>query len=197
MGIALGIGVAAACGFRVFVPLLVLALAARFGFVPLSSDMQWLASNLALVALGTATLFEVVAYSVPWLDHFLDVVATPAAVVAGIIASASVLTEVPPLVKWGVALIAGGGAAGIVQGATVLTRLHSTAATGGLANPLFAAVEFFGSVLTVILAIVLPVVVLLAVVAFCVIAFKLAGRFAFGRRAAEKAAAAGTGTVNS
>ncbi len=183
---AIGIGLAAACGFRVFVPLLVACVAARTGHLPLSPDFSWLASTPALVALATATALEIGAYSVPWLDHLLDIVATPAAVVAGMVASASMLTSLPPVVKWGVALIAGGGAAGIVQGATVLTRLKSAATTGGLANPFVSAIELVGSLATSLLAIVVPAVVLLAVVAFCIFAFRATG-LVFGRRAAESA----------
>jgi len=182
---ALGIGVAAACGFRVFVPLLVVGLASRFGHLPLSPGAAWLSATPALVVLGTATLLEVAAYSIPWLDHVLDLVATPAAVLAGVVASAAFITDVPPLLKWAMALIAGGGVAGVVQGATVLARVKSTATTGGLANPLFSAVEFCGAVLTTVLAIVVPLLVLLLVIGFCFLVFKLAGHFAFGRRAAE------------
>jgi hypothetical protein len=183
---AIGVGLAAACGFRVFVPLLVACIAARSGHLPLSPDFMWLAGTPALVALATATALEISAYSVPWLDHVLDIVATPAAVLAGMVASASVLTSLPPAVKWGVALIAGGGAAGIVQGATVLTRLKSTAVTGGLANPLVSLIELIGSIATSFLAIVVPALVILAVLAFCVIAFRATG-LVFGRRAAESA----------
>jgi hypothetical protein len=185
IGIPIGIGLAAACGFRVFVPLLVASAAGMMGVLPLSPGFAWLGSMPALVTLAVATVLEVGAYYVPWVDHLLDVVATPSAVVAGIIASASVVGDVPPLVKWGTALILGGGAAGIVQGATVLTRLKSTAVSAGVANPLVSTIELVGSVATSILAIIIPGLVLLLVVGFCFLAFRAAGRFAFGRRGAE------------
>ena len=88
----------------------------------------------AAIAFGTATLLEIAAYYIPWFDHLLDTIATPAAVVAGMVASASVMVDLPPVLKWGVALIGGGGAAGLLQGATVLLRLKSLAATGGAAT---------------------------------------------------------------
>jgi len=182
LSVALGIGVAAACGFRIFVPLLVVGLAARFGHVTLAPGAAWLAGTPALVVLATAMVFEVAAYSIPWLDHVLDLVATPTAVLAGIVASAALMIDVPPVLKWSMALIGGGGVAGIVQGATVLTRMKSTATTGGLANPVFAAIEFCSAVVTTILAIVVPVLVLLLVLGFCFLVFKLAGHLAFGRR---------------
>jgi hypothetical protein len=185
LGIPIGIGLAAACGFRVFVPLLVASVAGHTGYLPLSPGFEWLGSMPALITLAVATLLEVGAYYVPWLDHILDVVATPAAVVAGVLASASVVSDLPPLVKWGTALVLGGGAAGIVQGATVLTRLKSTAVTAGIANPVVSTVELAGAAVTSILAIVIPGIVLLLVVIFCIVAFRVAGRFAFGRRSAE------------
>jgi hypothetical protein len=119
---------------------------------------------------------------VPWLDHLLDVVATPAAVLAGMIVSASVMVELPPLVKWGVALIAGGGVAGIVQGATMLTRLKSTVTTAGLANPLVSTAELAGSLATSLLSLVVPVLVLLLVAGFCIVVFAVSHRFLFGHR---------------
>jgi len=187
VGIPVGIGLAAACGFRVFVPLLIASIAGMTGYLPLSPGFAWLGSMPAVVTLAVATVLEVGAYYVPWLDHLLDMVATPSAVAAGVLASASVVTDLPPLLKWGTALIVGGGAAGIVQGATVLTRIKSTAVTAGIANPLVSTIELVGATVTSVLAIVIPGLVLLLVVVFCVVAFRVAGRFAFGRRSAESA----------
>ena len=187
LGIPIGIGLAAACGFRVFVPLLVASIAGHAGYLPLSPGFEWLSSMPALITLSIATVLEIGAYYVPWVDHILDVIATPSAVVAGVIASAAVVSDLPPLVKWGTALVLGGGAAGIVQGATVLTRLKSTAVTAGIANPVVSTVELLGATVTSVLAIVIPGIVLLLVVIFCVVAFRVAGRFAFGRRNAEAA----------
>ena len=182
LSIAIGLGLAAAAGFRVFVPLLIACVASRTGHLPLTSGFDWLSTNPALIILATATLVEIIAYSVPWLDHVLDLVATPAAVLAGVLASAAVMTEMPPYLKWSLAIIAGGGAVGIVQGATVLARLKSTLATGGLANPLVALAEFSGSVLTAVLAIAVPLFALLCIGGLCLMVFLVSHRFLFGRR---------------
>jgi hypothetical protein len=180
---AAGIGLSAAAGFRVFVPLLVLGLAARTGYVPVATGFEWLGTTEALLILGSATLVEVAAYAIPWLDHALDAVATPLAVVAAVVMSAAVLTDLPPYLKWSLAVIAGGGAAGLVQGATVLLRLKSGTVTGGVANPLVAAVELFGAVGTAVLAVTLPLVAVLLVAAACLAIFRTARRLIFGRRA--------------
>jgi hypothetical protein len=180
LGIAIGLGLAAAAGLRVFVPLLALALAGRLDVLVLSPGFAWLETTPALIALGTACALEIGGYYIPWVDHVLDAVATPAALIAGMVATASVVTDLPPMVKWAVVLI-GGGAAGLTQGATVLTRLKSTATTGGLANPVVATIELVGAVVTSALAILLPVVALVLLVGAVVWAFRRAGRFVFGR----------------
>lgn len=158
LSIALGLGLAAAAGLRVFVPVFGAGLAAHFGSLPLSSGFAWVGSTPALIAFGTATALEVLAYYVPWLDHVLDLVATPAAVVAGVVASAAVITDLPPLLTWTVALIGGGGAAGLMQLLSVGTRLKSTVATGGLGNPVVATAELAGAVTITAVTILLPFV---------------------------------------
>jgi hypothetical protein len=139
--VALGFGLAAACGFRVFVPLLVLALASRAEYVSLSHGFGWIASDAALVAFATATLLEVLAYFVPWLDHALDLAASPAAVAAGMITTASVSTDLAPLLRWTAVVVGGGGIAALVQASTVALRAGSWATTGGVANPAVAVLE--------------------------------------------------------
>ena len=167
IGVCLGIGLSAACGFRVFVPPLFLSFAALSGHVTLAHGFQWIGSYPALAAFGVATALEIAGYYVPWIDHLLDAVATPAAVVAGIVVTASVITGMSPLMKWTLAAIAGGGVAALVQSATVLGRTASTATTGGFGNPLFATVELTGAVLTSVLTILAPLVVGVLVLAAC------------------------------
>jgi hypothetical protein len=175
LSVLTGIGVAAACGFRVFVPLLALGLAGRAGVVPLNDTFAVLGTLPALIALGTAALLEVGAYYVPWLDNALDVAAAPAAVVAGVLASAAAITDLPPVLTWGIALIGGGGAAGLLHGATSLLRLKSTAVTGGAANPVLSTGELFGALVTSALAVLVPVLcgVLLLVVLVWVVRQRL------------------------
>jgi hypothetical protein len=165
LSLGIGIGLAAAAGLRVFLPLLILGLAARAGAVPLTPGFDWLASGPGIAALAAASSVEVAAYYVPLIDNLLDLIAAPLAIVAGILLTAAVTTELPPEVRWAAAVIAGGGAAGIVQALTSMTRLKSTAFTGGIANPVLATFELAGSVVTSIVAIVLPIAALLVIVA--------------------------------
>ncbi|HET7202223.1 MAG TPA: DUF4126 domain-containing protein [Steroidobacteraceae bacterium] len=181
-GVALGIGLAAATGFRVFVPLLVAGLAAHYGHLPLSEHFEWLASTPALVMLGTAAAAETLAYYVPGVDHALDVIASPAALVAGIVASAAVMTDLPPGILWPVAVIGGGGIATLTKGGTALVRAKSGLMTGGLANPVVSTAETIGATGLALFAIVLPVLALLLVVVLLAWAWRKTRRL-LGRRA--------------
>jgi len=181
LSIALGIGLAAAAGLRIFIPLLVAGLAARSGFLPLTDGFQWLAGTPALLTLGTAAVVEVLAYYIPGVDHVLDLVAGPAAIGAGIVASASVMSEVPQAVMWPLAIIAGGGVAGLTKGSTALLRAKSGVMTAGLANPIVATVETVGASGLAILAITVPLLCLAAIAGFLYWATKKAGRLLFGR----------------
>lgn len=157
LSVLIGMALSASCGFRVFVPPLVMSVAGVFFGINLPADIHWLSTYPAFLILLTATLLEVGAYYVPFLDHLLDTIATPAAVVAGtIITSSFIGPELPPAMQWTVALIAGGGAAGAVQSVTTLARTGSSAFTLGLANPLMATVENIMAVAVPVVSIVFP-----------------------------------------
>ena len=164
--ILLGIGLSAATGFRIFVPFLVASIAAITGYLPLSPSFEWIGTYPALILFGAATILEIAAYYIPWLDNLLDSIATPAAFVAGAILMIAVVSGLPPLAKWALAIIAGSGAAGIVQSGTTMTRLASTTTTGGLANPIVSTVEAGSSFGLSLLAILLPVISGLVTIVF-------------------------------
>jgi hypothetical protein len=158
----LGVGLSAACGFRIFVPLLIMSIASLSGQLVLSPEFDWIATYPALAAFSIATLFEVAAYYIPWADNLLDTIAVPAATVS----------EMSPFLQWGLAVIVGGGVAGTVQGFTSITRIASTVTTGGLGNPVVSTVEAGGSIVMSILAITLPVVAVIAVGVIIFFAFR-------------------------
>src|SRR5262252_4930497 len=126
LSIVLGIALAAATGFRVFLPMPIVSSAAYAGHLQLDSSFAWLGTPSALTMLSVAALAEILAYYIPVIDNLLDSLATPAAFVAGIVVSAAVMTDVPPMVKWTAAVIAGGGIAGLTQGVTATLRANST-----------------------------------------------------------------------
>ena len=184
VSVALGVGLAAAVGFRVFLPLLVMSGTAYSGLLTLSEELQWLATPTALAMLSVAALVEILAYYVPGVDNLLDTIATPAALVAGTIAAAAVMTDLPPPVRWTTAVIAGGGAAGVTQSVTSLLRAKSTVLTGGLGNAAVSTSEAGGALIVSLLALFAPLAALALVVAFCWLAVRFM-RWVLRRTSAE------------
>ena len=171
--ILIGVGLSAACGFRVFVPLLIAGLAERFGGLAVVHGFSWIGSTPALIAFGVATGIEVVGYYVPWLDNLLDGLAAPTAVAAGILLTASTLVETGPFLRWTLAVLAGGGTAAVFQGLTTVARQVSSISTGGLGNPVLATFEGGGSALLAVLAVTLPILALVLVVVLLFLVLKL------------------------
>lgn len=157
LSICIGIGLSAACGFRIFVPPLVMSMAAIFGHLTLSPNFDWMGSYTALIAFAVATCIEIAAYYIPWIDNLLDTVATPMAIAAGTVVTASLIPDADPMLQWTVALIAGGGSAGTIQAFTGIGRLASTVITGGLGNALLSTIESGSSIILSGLAIAFPV----------------------------------------
>ncbi len=164
VSIALGIGLAAATGLRLFLPMLIVSAASYGGYLPLGENFAWLGTPAALILLGVASLVEILAYYIPGVDNLLDTLATPAAFVAGTIVSAAVITDLSPMVKWSAAIIAGGGVAGLTQSVTTLVRANSTVMTGTLGNPVVATAELGGSLIVSLLALVAPLLTALVIV---------------------------------
>jgi len=168
MAVSLGLGLAAASGFRVFIPPFLYGLSLRFDMLPISLPMtglsEWMASDFGLIILGAAMLIEILGYYIPWIDNLLDTIASPAAILAGVLMMSSTLSDSNPMVQWGFSIIAGGGVSGTVQIGTVATRAVSTATTGGLANPVVSTVEAGACLVCTILALLLPIIALLLVI---------------------------------
>lgn len=158
--ILMGLGLSAACGFRVFIPLLVAGIGIHAGALHPAPDFAWLGSTPALVGLGTATVLEIAAFYIPWLDNALDAAATPAAVIAGTVVAGSFIVDMNPWARWSLSLIAGGGIAAAVQTGTMGLRGLSLATTAGLANPIVSTLEWIAAALTSVLAILAPVLLL-------------------------------------
>ena len=166
LSVIVGVGLSAACGFRVFIPPLVMCIAAKAGHVSFGADFVWMETNVALVAFSIAAILEIGAYYIPWLDNALDTIAAPAAVVAGTMTTAAMLGDISPWMKWSLAAIAGGGAAGAVQVTTTVARGASSVLTGGLGNWVVSTGEGIGAVITAILAIVVPILVFIGFLIF-------------------------------
>lgn len=157
--IAIGIGLSASCGFRVFVPMLIASVAAKMNLFPVTEGFQWLASWPAIISFGTATVAEILAYYIPFVDNLLDTITTPLAVGGGTILLTSVLPIDNELLRWVSGFIFGGGAAATVQGGTVLTRLASTKLTAGTGNAVVATGEHAAAFGTSLLSLFIPLLI--------------------------------------
>ena len=162
MATLMGISLAAASGFRVFLPPFLLSLAARFNVVwfldidLLGTQFEFFTSTLSIVVLGIATVAEFAAFYAPWIDNALDTIATPASIVAGVAMTAIVLEGNDPIIQWTIAIVAGGGVAATIQSATVATRGLSSTFTFGLGNSAVATGENVASVALTLIAILIP-----------------------------------------
>ncbi|MGF1522418.1 MAG: DUF4126 domain-containing protein [Leptolyngbyaceae cyanobacterium] len=180
----LGLGLSAACGFRVFIPPLAMSLAAVNGILELSPDWQWVGSPLAVALLSVATLVEILAYFIPWVSNALDSVELIAAPIAGMLVTASSLAmagDVNPVLLWAIAAIVGGGTAELVEGTSVMSRAVASSATGGLGGPVVGIIELLSSAVLAILAILAPVLALILVIGLILYCWRRARRM-FARR---------------
>ncbi|MEC7687304.1 MAG: DUF4126 domain-containing protein [Candidatus Thermoplasmatota archaeon] len=160
LSLSLGLGLAAACGFRVFIPPLMMGVANRFDLYELEGSFTWVGETWAIAIFGIATILEVGGYFIPWIDNLLDAVATPAAILGGIfVTSASLEGEMDSSTQWMLSIIAGGGVSGTIQLGTVATRAISTGTTGGLANPLISLLEAVASIVCIILSLFLVILI--------------------------------------
>ena len=154
----IGIGLAAASGFRVFLPLFAVSLASYLGWIPTNDNFQWLSGLPTLIVTGVATLVEILAYYIPVVDNFLDTVTVPLATVAGSVLFASQFIELGTFPQWALAIIAGGGTAATIAAGFAGTRAASTATTAGIGNNVIATTETAGAGLMSVLSIFLPVI---------------------------------------
>lgn len=162
LSLVMGIALAAAAGFRAFVPLLAAGLAIHYGVIDPAPGFTWLGEPVAIAALAAASLLEVTAYYVPGVDHVLDVIAAPVALGAGIVVAASVMADLPAWLRWLAAIVAGGGATAAAYSLTSLARAKSGLLSGGLGNPLVSTGELLGAVGIAALALLAPLVALVA-----------------------------------
>ena len=173
ISIFLGVGLAASVGFRVFLPLFALSLAAYFDVWDLNENWQWIGSLAAVITLGVAMLVEIFGYFIPWVDNLLDSIAVPLAAIAGTAVMVSTVADLDPMVTWALAIIAGGGTATAIKGAGATGRLASTASTGGLANPIVSTVETGTAMVVTTASIFAPILAAVLVIIILAIVFSI------------------------
>ncbi len=161
LSLLIGIGLSATCGFRVFVPFLIVSAASLTGHLELAPSFSWISSYPALIAFATATLLEIIAYFFPYVDNLLSLVSTPAAIIAGAVITAAVFYEAGPYFSWAAAVIAGGGSAAVGKTASAAVHAGSTTTSGGVANPAVSLLETLWSWFLGFLSVAVPLMVIL------------------------------------
>lgn len=165
LAVFIGIGLSISAGFRVFTPMLLASIAAKFGWLPLAAGFEWLGSTPALIALALATLLEVISYYVPAFDNFMRGLSAPLAAIAGTLMTVSVIgVEDSAFLSWGLAFVTGGGAATLTSLTNTAVRGTSTVTTAGLANPLVSIIEDISAVVLPIVSIIFPLVVIVMLI---------------------------------
>lgn len=177
ISICLGIGLAASVGFRVFLPLFALSLASYFDAWELNESWQWIGSLTALITLGVATLVEVFAYYIPYVDNLLDSISVPLAAFAGTAVMMSTVVDLSPVITWALAIIAGAGTASAISSSAGVTRLASTASTGGVGNPIVSTIETGTAITMSVVSIFFPVLAIVLVVVILIVIFKIFKKF--------------------
>ena len=183
--IALGIGLSASTGFRVFIPLLVAGLASHFGWLPLGDSFAWMGSIPALIAFGVAAVVEILAYYIPFVDNLLDSIATPLSVGAGTLLMTSVFPSDSEWMKWIMGFIIGGGAAATIQSGSAITRLLSTKFTAGAGNSVVSTGEGVAATGFSVLSLFIPILVAIVLVVFIVVILRLVYRKLLKKRKEE------------
>lgn len=177
----IGIGLAAATGFRVFLPMFAVSLATYMGWIPMNENFHWLAGLPTLITTGIATIVEILAYYIPYVDHLLDTMSVPLATIAGSVMFASQFADIGTFPQWALALIAGGGTAAAISSGFAGTRAASTATTGGLGNSVVATTETAGAGIMSFLAMAAPliafIITIILIVAVLVLGRRLWRKF--------------------
>ena len=177
--LCIGVAISAACGFRVFLPILIIGILQRFGSewgLPLNvpESLSWAGNGFILLGLGIATILEITAFYIPWLDSLLDTISAPMAVIAGTVLTYCVLDDASSdTSRILLSLIGGGGSAGVVAGTTALARSASTVLTAGLGNNVIATTENGLSIFSVILALVFPILGVIFLAIFLIVIIKI------------------------
>lgn len=166
--VAMGIGLAASAGLRAFLPLLVISIAGKVGWVPLADRFEWLATWPAVIVFGVAVVIELLADKIPLIDNLLDTLQVWLKPVVGALLAVAVLTELEPLPATVLGIMAGASSAGIVHIVKAKARLLSSALTAGIGNPILSLIEdavaLIGSILSIIVPFLIVVVVALAII---------------------------------
>ncbi|MCW3097173.1 MAG: putative transrane protein [Chthonomonadaceae bacterium] len=155
----MGVSLAACCGLRAWMPMLIVSLLAKAGYVHLSPSFSFLARNDALIIFGVATVLELLGDKVIVIDHFLDAIGTVVRPAVGTVLASSMLTHLDPLAATTLGLIAGGTSAFTIHAGKTVIRAKSSLLAhfhAGVGNAALSILEDVCTVGGVFLAVFVP-----------------------------------------
>jgi len=160
LGVLSAFGLSASAGLNAYIPLLVVALLARFtNLLTLQSPWDALSSWWVIGVLAFLSLIEALADKIPAVNHVNDLIQSLVRPVAGAIvfaASAEVVTDVHPVLSLVLGLLVSGGVNAVK---TLAVRPAVTATTGGAGNVPVSMAEDLVSTVVSLLSVIVPVVI--------------------------------------
>jgi hypothetical protein len=156
----MGVSLAACCGLRAWMPMLIVSLLAKAGYVHVSPAFSFLERTDALIIFGVATALELLGDKVIVIDHFLDAVGTFVRPAVGTVLASSMLTHMDPLAATTLGLIAGGAPAFTIHAGKTVIRAKSSLLAhfhAGVGNATLSVLEDVFTVGGVFLAVFVPV----------------------------------------
>lgn len=168
LGIFSAFGLSASAGLNAYIPLLVVALMARFtNLVKLNPPYDLLSNWWIIGLLVVLSLVEFLVDKIPAIDHINDFVVQtfvrPAAGAIVFAASTNVVTDINPVLALALGLLMAGSVHAVKS---VAVRPAVSAATAGVGDVPVSFAEDVTSTTLSIMSIVVPVVVMILVVLF-------------------------------
>lgn len=185
--IALGISLSACAGLRAFLPLLVMGIFQRLGYIQVNPAFQWIGSTPSLVIFGTATFAEILGDKLPVVDNALDTMETFVKPVVGTILFATAIVKMSPMLAVVLGLIAGGSISEVIHFKKAAIRGGSTTLTAGVANPVLSFIEDITTAAGTALSFLAPLIAACIALIVLLIAFHIFKKVFHQRKAQHEA----------
>ncbi len=179
-GLSAAFGLSGSAGLNAYIPLLLVALAARFPLsdplVKLQAPFDLMGSWWAIGLLAVLLVVEIVADKIPAVDTVNDTIQTFVRPAAGAIlfaGSTNVITDIHPVLALGAGLLVAGG----VHATKTAARPVVTVTTAGVGNPIVSTLEDIVAFVVSLLALLLPIVAAILMLVFLIFVLLLVRRW--------------------
>ena len=171
----MGIGLSSSTGYKPFIPLLIIGISSRLGFIELTEQSQWISSTLFICILVALSVLEVFSASIPIIGRIFEVLGIPITLVCGYITITSItgnLVESNIIIKHLIGILLGSGSAGLIKTLTIIKNTLSDTVTFGLSSFLNSMIDTIKAIFISIVAIVAPILVCIILVASLFITYR-------------------------